>query len=106
VIKQEALVLKTNDLFVLRTMAEKWRQDKKKGGFCRYGTWSLSGGQRGFIADPFFADWTQRLTAQGFSDCVRGLARLGLLELFDGFTEAFYEVTEKARLLLAGRQAA
>jgi hypothetical protein len=106
VTKEDALNLRTNDLLVLRLMAEKWRQDKKRGGFCRYGTWTVSAGQRSFVPDPFFDAWTQRLTAQGFSECVRTLARLALLELFDGFTEAFYEVTEKARLLLAGRLAA
>jgi hypothetical protein len=95
------VTLKTNDRLVLRAMAEKWRQDKKRSGFCRYGAWVRSDGRRVLSPDSFFDAWTQRLTAQGFSDCVRGLARLGLVELFDGNIEAFYEIKDKAWLALS-----
>jgi hypothetical protein len=98
-------VLKANALFVLKAMVEKWRQDKRRKGFCSIGA-RVGDIDRGpVIPDRFFADWVERLTLEGFRACVDGLAELGLVQLFAGGAfAAFYEITEKAKRALANSQ--
>jgi hypothetical protein len=97
-----------NTGFVLKAMTEKWRRDKRKVGFCKFGSWTHRAGRAQIVPEEFFSDWVRRLTPQGFKDCIDSLAADGFIEVFTGGNiHAFYEVTEKGRKLgLSGQRAA
>ncbi len=81
-------------LFVMKTMAEKFKRDTRKNGFCRYGTRGGAETRGEVVPDEFFGEWVKRLSSPGFKEYVDSLSQDGYIEFYDTkATDIFYEIT-------------